>query len=64
MKMGSGPIERLRQLEMIEREIATAIHSSGKIPKLPFAFGFCFVNIYIFFLQIFFLFFSDLIFYI
>lgn len=63
MKMGSGPIERLRQLEMIEREIATAIHSSGKIPKLPFAFGFCFVN-YIFFLQIFFLFFSDLIFYI
>lgn len=33
MKMGSGPIERLRQLEMIEREIATAIHSSGKNPN-------------------------------
>ncbi|XP_014791224.1 mediator of RNA polymerase II transcription subunit 11 [Octopus bimaculoides] len=28
--MGSGPVERLRQLEMIERDIATAIHSSGQ----------------------------------
>ena len=28
--MGSGPIERIQQLDVIEREIATSIHSAGK----------------------------------
>ncbi|VDI78286.1 mediator of RNA polymerase II transcription subunit 11-like [Mytilus galloprovincialis] len=27
--MGSGPVERIQQLDIIEREIATAIHSAG-----------------------------------